>query len=63
MRAYRFSCEPFDDRTVAALALAVDTGFRGDADQARKYLTSHVKRPDDDFVRKTKDVIAKIWLL
>lgn len=60
MPAYRFSWEHFDDRTV--YTLAADVGFRGAAEGAREYLTSHVSRPNDDFVRKTKDSIAKVWL-
>jgi ATP-dependent helicase IRC3 len=60
MPAYRFSWDPFDDRTVAALV--AELGFRGPTPRAREYLTSQVKRPDEEFVRKTKDVIAKVWL-
>ena len=60
MPAYRFSWTPFDDRTVGALA--ADIGYRGATDAAREYLMRHVKRPNEDFVRKTKDSIARVWL-
>lgn len=60
MPAYRFSWTPFDAESCAALAGAI--GYRGDLDGAREYLALHVKRPDDDFIRTTKDVIATVWL-
>ena len=60
MPAYRFSWDPFDDRTV--LELARDIGFRDDAAGARTYLVDRVARPNDDFVRRTKDTLARVWL-
>jgi superfamily II DNA or RNA helicase len=60
MPAYRFSWDPFDDRTVTAFA--ADVGFQGPAESAREYLRGHVSRPNDDFVRKTKDSITRVWL-
>ena len=60
MPAYRFSWNPFDADTCSGLATAI--GYRGDAVGARAYLDAQVKRPDDDFIRATKDVLAKTWL-
>lgn len=60
MPVYRFSWKQFDDRTVVALAQKI--GFSGAIDGARAYLSDKVKRPDDDFIHKTRDVIAKVWL-
>jgi superfamily II DNA or RNA helicase len=61
MPAYRFSWNAFDDATVTALAEAI--GFRGGATaDARAWLAERVARPNDDFVRKTKDVIERHWL-
>lgn len=60
MPAYRFSWDPFDDRT--ALELARDIGFRGGAADSRKYLVDRVARPNDGFIRETKDTLAGVWL-
>ncbi len=60
MPAYRFSWTPFDSDTCTALARTI--GYGGNDDGARDYLASHVKRPDDDFVRAAKDVLAQVWL-
>jgi len=60
MPAYRFSWVPFDDRTV--LELARDIGFTDDVDGPRTYLVNRVARPNDDFVRRTKDTLARVWL-
>lgn len=60
MPAYRFSWEAFDDDTV--LALARNEGFEGAIAGARAWLGQSVKRPNDDFVRRNKDVIARVWL-
>ncbi|MEO7507479.1 MAG: DEAD/DEAH box helicase [Pyrinomonadaceae bacterium] len=60
MPTYRFSWDSFDDRTV--VGLAQDIGFRGDASAAKKYLGEMRARPDDDFVRRTKNTLAQVWL-
>jgi superfamily II DNA or RNA helicase len=60
MPAYRFDWDLFDDRTVTALA--ADIGHAGAPSQARDYLRSHVARPSDEFVLKTKRSLARIWL-
>jgi superfamily II DNA or RNA helicase len=60
MPAYRFSWEPFDDQTV--LELARNIGFNGEASGARAHLLRQVARPNDDFVRRTKDALASAWL-
>jgi len=60
MPAYRFSWDPFDDRTV--LELARDLGFSGPAGGARPYLVGRVARPNDDFIRRTKNTLARAWL-
>lgn len=60
MPAYRFSWDTFDDRSV--LAFAQSLGYSGDAEGARTFLRGHVKRPDDDFIHRTRDAIATVWL-
>jgi superfamily II DNA or RNA helicase len=60
MPAYRFSWDPFDDRTV--LELARDLGFRGSEGAARAFLADKVVRPNDDFVRGARDTLARVWL-
>jgi superfamily II DNA or RNA helicase len=60
MPAYRFSWEAFDNQT--ALELARDIGFTGDAARALDFLAGRVARPNDDFIRRTKDTLARIWL-
>jgi superfamily II DNA or RNA helicase len=58
--AYRFSWDAFDDATVTALAETV--GYCGSGPDVRAWLGSHVKRPNDDFIQKTKDTIERHWL-
>lgn len=61
MPAYRFSWDLFDDDTVRELAR--DIGYAGrDAAGARAYLSPRVARPNDDFVRQTKNTLARVWL-
>lgn len=60
MPAYRFSWDAFDDDTVRELARA--RGHVGEAHAAREWLSQHAKRPDEEFVRETKDVLARVWL-
>lgn len=60
MPAYRFSWQPFDDRTVQELAREI--GFSGDKSEARSYLAERVARPNDEFVSRTKDVLTRVWL-
>jgi superfamily II DNA or RNA helicase len=60
MPAYRFSWEPFDDATVTALAVAL--GHSGTPVASRDWLGATVRRPNEDFVRKTKDVLERHWL-
>lgn len=59
MPAYRFSWDPFDDDTCQALARAIR--YDGSDDGARQFL-SRVKRPDDEFIRGCKEVLARVWL-
>lgn len=60
MPSYRFSWDAFDDDTV--LALARNEGFEGAFGGARGWLGDRVKRPNEEFVRRNKDVIARAWL-
>jgi superfamily II DNA or RNA helicase len=60
MPTYRFSWSNFDDATVSALARALGGPFH--LEQARPWLEERVKRPSLDFVRATKDVLARVWL-
>jgi hypothetical protein len=53
MPAYRFSWTPFDDATVGALAAHL--GYHGAVDGTRAYLAAQVRRPNDEFVRRTKE--------
>lgn len=56
----RFSWDVFDDLTV--LTLAKTLGFQGNLPEAREYLGSHAQRPHDEFIRRTKDTLAEVWL-
>lgn len=56
-----FSWDAFDELTVRAFAS--ETGFTGDPSRARDYLARTMARPTDDFVRTTKDTIARVWLV
>ena len=60
MPAYRFSWDLFDERSIAAFA--ADLGFTGPPADALAYLTSHVPRPSDDFVQRTKRSLTTVWL-
>jgi superfamily II DNA or RNA helicase len=60
MPAYRFSWEQFDDREI--LSFARDLGFQGDLSAAKAYLVERVARPNDEFVQRTKDTLARVWL-
>lgn len=60
MPAYRFSWDAFDEQTITALAL--ELGYTGDLNTARDWLEANYKRPNDDFVRHTKQALAKTWL-
>lgn len=60
MPAYRFSWDLFDERSLAAFA--ADLGFRGPPADALAYLTSHVPRPSDDFVQRTRRSLTTVWL-
>jgi superfamily II DNA or RNA helicase len=57
----RFSWEPFSDSTVRVLAREI--GFTGSDGDAREWLSQKVKRPNDEFVRVTKDALARSWML
>lgn len=61
MPRYRFSWDPFSDATVQALAAHL--GFTGDRAGAREWISRKVRRPSDEFVRETKDVLCRTWLL
>ena len=54
----RFSWNAFDDKTVVALAAALQ--FDGRGADARAWLAK--QRPDDDFVKETKGVLERHWL-
>lgn len=56
----RFSWDVFDDLTV--LSLAKTLGFQGNLSEAREYLGRHAQRPHDEFIRRTKDTLAGVWL-
>lgn len=60
MPAYRFSWDHFDDRTMQELARAL--GHRGSPAEARTFVAARVARPNDAFVKDTKDVLARTWL-
>ncbi len=60
MPAYRFSWDQFDDRSL--LNFARDIGFQGETSAAKSYLVNQVARPNDEFVRLTKDTLARVWL-
>lgn len=60
MPSYRFSWEHFADPLVAKLS--AHAGGPGAPLEARAWLAANVKRPHDDFVRQTKDVLADYWL-
>ena len=60
MPSYRFSWDTFNDRTV--LHLANEIGFDGPAAEARKWLSTKVKRPTPEFVGETKEVLQRAWL-
>lgn len=62
MPAYRFSWDAFDEATVSALARAIGYADTGAGAGARAWLAAQVARPNDDFVRKTKDVLERHWL-
>lgn len=56
----RFSWAPFSDSTVRVLAR--ELGFEGDDRDAREWLGQEVRRPNEDFVRDTKDALARAWI-
>jgi type III restriction/modification enzyme restriction subunit len=58
--AYRFSWDPFDASTV--LELPRDIGYSDDPAGVLAYLVDRVARPNDDFIRRTKDTLARVWL-
>ena len=61
MPRYRFSWDNFDDETVGALAAAC--GYSpSDGQSPRAWLAENVKRPSDNFVRRTKTVLEDVWL-
>ncbi len=60
MPSYRFSWDTFNDRTVLHLANAI--GFDGPFAEARKWLSTKVKRPTPEFVGETKEVLQRAWL-
>jgi hypothetical protein len=59
---YRFSWDAFDDKTVEALADACGYNDRTRAMDRRTWLSEVKKRPDDDFVFATKDILIDTWL-
>lgn len=60
MPAYRFSWDPFDDRTVDALGRSL--GYSGQPAGAKAWLAARVARPNDAFLRDTKAVFERVWL-
>lgn len=62
MPAYRFTWDHFSDDVVRALADAI--GYEPGRQELshRAFLAKHVKRPDEAFVRDTKDVLARHWI-
>lgn len=61
MPRYRFTWDNFDDEVVEELAKAA--GYQpGTPSSAREWLSSHVKRPNDQFVRDAKSTIENAWL-
>ncbi|MFV8752861.1 DEAD/DEAH box helicase [Nannocystaceae bacterium ST9] len=61
MPAYRFTWDHFSDTTVKALADAVGYTQKPGIGP-RDFLASRVKRPNEEFVRQTKDVLVRHWL-
>src|ERR1700683_3502475 len=62
MPAYRFSWEPFDDKTIRALARTCGYDARPDQGGARDYLAHRVRRPTPEFVGENRNVLARVWL-
>lgn len=62
MPAYRFTWDRFTDETVDALADAIGYEPGLPARTRREFLSTRVPRPDDAFVRLTKDVLARCWI-
>ncbi len=60
MPTYRFSWTAFDDDVVQALAR--NEGWGEGDDDARTWLASRIKRPNDEFVRRHKSTLAAVWL-
>jgi len=60
MPKYRFSWDAFDDSLVKLLAQ--DIGYGGTDDGARAWLSDRVKRPNEDFLRPTKQTLSRVWL-
>jgi len=61
MPTYRFCWDAFSPETVHELAKRL--GFQGPVSEAaRTYLAAHVVRPNDDFVKLTKQDLERTWL-
>ena len=61
MPTYRFTWDHFSDEIVDPLARA--EGFDGQRGApARTFLSQTVLRPDDDFVRRHRELLIDIWL-
>ncbi len=60
MPARLFSWDAFDQTTV--LHLAKRLGYSGRASDARTWLARRVTKPDERFVKETKDVLEDFWL-
>lgn len=61
MPKYRFSWDAFDDATVEALADAIGYSPSHTGKSRRDWLADKVKRPNPEFVKRTKVVLQDTW--
>jgi len=61
VRMSEFSWQALSDRVVLELARGEDPSTR-DASEARAWLDNEVGCPNDSFVKRHKDVLAKVWM-
>ncbi len=59
MSSYRFRWDAFDDDTVNELATACGFNALATGTDPRTWLADKVKRPNDEFIRKTLDRLIR----